>query len=155
MTYCRKLSASTMPTAPGIPARWTTGDRHVADLPRRSDKVLRYLLDSDKTLSCCARLGQRTVPLTPMVRRAENLTFSGAEQLARRAGGLRGDIGARFPHYYSALVSGRSCTNMPRRGIEVPREARPITVMSCCLFSVKVTSWSWKFCSKALYSCRY
>ncbi len=89
----------------------------------------RYLLDSDKRYRVIARLGQRTdtSDADGQIVEERPVTFS-AEQLAAALDTFRGDI-EQIPSMYSALkYQGKKLYEYARQGIEVPREARPITV---------------------------
>ncbi len=126
--------------------RWTAGDRHVANLPREATKFSQYLLDSDKRYRVIARLGQRTdtSDADGQIVEERPVTFS-AEQLAAALDTFRGDI-EQIPSMYSALkYQGKKLYEYARQGIEVPREARRLPFMNCCLFAMKAMSWSWKF----------
>ena len=109
-------------------------------------KFSQYLLDSDKRYRVIARLGQRTdtSDADGQIVEERPVTFS-AEQLAAALDTFRGDI-EQIPSMYSALkYQGKKLYEYARQGIEVPREARPITM--------KAMSWSWKFTAqKALIS---
>ncbi|WP_226571707.1 tRNA pseudouridine(55) synthase TruB [Mangrovibacter yixingensis] len=92
-------------------------------------KFSRYLLDSDKRYRVIARLGQRTdtsdADGTVVQERA--VTFSEAD-LARALDSFRGET-QQVPSMFSALkYQGRPLYEYARQGIEVPREARAITV---------------------------
>ena len=92
-------------------------------------KFSRYLLDSDKRYRVIARLGQRTdtsdADGTVVQERA--VTFSEAD-LAQALESFRGET-QQVPSMFSALkYQGRPLYEYARQGIEVPREARAITV---------------------------
>ncbi len=92
-------------------------------------KFSRYLLDSDKRYRVIARLGQRTdtsdADGTVVQERA--VTFSDAD-LAQALDSFRGET-QQVPSMFSALkYQGRPLYEYARQGIEVPREARAITV---------------------------
>ncbi len=92
-------------------------------------KFSQYLLDSDKRYRVIARLGQRTdtSDADGQIVQERPVTFS-ADQLASALETFRGDI-QQIPSMYSALkYQGRKLYEYAREGIEVPREARPITV---------------------------
>lgn len=92
-------------------------------------KFSQYLLDSDKRYRVIARLGQRTdtSDADGQIVEERPVTFS-AEQLAAALDTFRGDI-EQIPSMYSALkYQGKKLYEYARQGIEVPREARPITV---------------------------
>ncbi|VEN39839.1 unnamed protein product [Callosobruchus maculatus] len=92
-------------------------------------KFSQYLLDSDKRYRVIARLGQRTdtSDADGQVVEERPMTFS-AEQLDAALESFRGDT-LQVPSMYSALkYQGKKLYEYARQGIEVPREARPITV---------------------------
>lgn len=92
-------------------------------------KFSQYLLDSDKRYRVIARLGQRTdtSDADGQVVEERPMAFS-AEQLAAALESFRGDT-QQVPSMYSALkYQGKKLYEYARQGIEVPREARSITV---------------------------
>ena len=92
-------------------------------------KFSRYLLDSDKRYRVIARLGQRTdtSDADGSVVQERPLTFTQAD-LDRALESFRGDT-LQVPSMFSALKhQGRPLYEYARQGIEVPRDARPITV---------------------------
>ncbi|POP44107.1 tRNA pseudouridine(55) synthase TruB [Superficieibacter electus] len=92
-------------------------------------KFSQYLLDSDKRYRVIARLGQRTdtSDADGQIVQERPVTFS-ASDLDAALDTFRGDI-QQVPSMYSALkYQGRKLYEYAREGIEVPREARPVTV---------------------------
>lgn len=92
-------------------------------------KFSRYLLDSDKRYRVVARLGQRTDSSDADGRIVQErpVNFTPA-QLDAALDAFRGDI-RQVPSMYSALkYQGKKLYEYARQGIEVPREARNITV---------------------------
>ena len=92
-------------------------------------KFSQYLLDSDKRYRVIARLGQRTdtSDADGQIVEERPVTFTDA-QLAEALESFRGDT-QQVPSMYSALkYQGKKLYEYARQGIEVPREARPITV---------------------------
>lgn len=92
-------------------------------------KFSRYLLDSDKRYRVIARLGQRTdtSDADGQIVQERPVNFS-AQQLADALDSFRGET-MQVPSMFSALkYQGRKLYEYAREGIEVPREARPITV---------------------------
>ncbi|WHP31844.1 tRNA pseudouridine(55) synthase TruB [Trabulsiella odontotermitis] len=92
-------------------------------------KFSQYLLDSDKRYRVIARLGQRTDTSDADGNIVEErpVTFTDA-QLAAALESFRGDT-MQVPSMYSALkYQGKKLYEYARQGIDVPREARPITV---------------------------
>ncbi len=92
-------------------------------------KFSQYLLDSDKRYRVIARLGQRTdtSDADGQIVEERPVTFTDV-QLAEALESFRGDT-QQVPSMYSALkYQGKKLYEYARQGIEVPREARPITV---------------------------
>ena len=92
-------------------------------------KFSQHLLDSDKRYLVTAKLGQRTDTSDSdgEVVQTRPLEFTEA-QLMSALEHFRGDI-LQVPSMYSALkYQGQPLYKYAREGIEVPREARPITV---------------------------
>ncbi|WP_213715452.1 tRNA pseudouridine(55) synthase TruB [Cedecea lapagei] len=92
-------------------------------------KFSQYLLDSDKRYRVIAKLGQRTdtSDADGIVVQERPISFS-AEQLDAALESFRGDT-EQVPSMYSALKhQGKPLYEYARAGIEVEREARPITV---------------------------
>lgn len=92
-------------------------------------KFSQYLLDSDKRYRVIARLGQRTdtSDADGQVVEERPVTFTAVE-LASALESFRGNT-QQIPSMYSALkYQGKKLYEYARQGIEVPREARPITV---------------------------
>ncbi|MGK0601331.1 tRNA pseudouridine(55) synthase TruB [Yokenella regensburgei] len=92
-------------------------------------KFSQYLLDSDKRYRVIARLGQRTdtSDADGQIVQERPVTFNDA-QLAEALESFRGNT-EQVPSMYSALkYQGKKLYEYARQGIEVPREARPITV---------------------------
>jgi tRNA pseudouridine55 synthase len=92
-------------------------------------KFSRYLLDSDKRYRVIARLGQRTdtSDADGTVVQERPVTFSESD-LLQALESFRGET-QQVPSMFSALkYQGRPLYEYARQGIEVPREARAITV---------------------------
>lgn len=92
-------------------------------------KFSQYLLDSDKRYRVIARLGQRTdtSDADGQVVQERPVNFTQA-QLDAALDTFRGNI-QQVPSMYSALkYQGKKLYEYARQGIEVPREARNITV---------------------------
>ncbi|GLR11118.1 tRNA pseudouridine(55) synthase TruB [Mixta theicola] len=92
-------------------------------------KFSQYLLDADKRYRVIARLGQRTdtSDADGQVISERAVTFSQA-QLDEALESFRGET-QQVPSMYSALkYQGRPLYEYARQGLEVPREARSITV---------------------------
>lgn len=92
-------------------------------------KFSQFLLDSDKRYRVIARLGQRTdtSDADGQIVQERPVNFTQA-QLDVALESFRGDI-KQVPSMYSALkYQGKKLYEYARQGIEVPREARSITV---------------------------
>ncbi|MCS4269278.1 tRNA pseudouridine(55) synthase TruB [Serratia sp. BIGb0163] len=92
-------------------------------------KFSQFLLDSDKRYRVIARLGQRTdtSDADGQIVQERPVSFTQA-QLDAALDSFRGDI-KQVPSMYSALkYQGKKLYEYARQGIEVPREARSITV---------------------------
>ncbi|MGL4613999.1 MAG: tRNA pseudouridine(55) synthase TruB [Shewanella sp.] len=92
-------------------------------------KFSQHLLDADKRYLVTAKLGQRTDTSDSdgVVVQTRPLEFT-QEQLLSALEHFRGDT-LQVPSMYSALkYQGQPLYKYAREGIEVPREARPITV---------------------------
>lgn len=92
-------------------------------------KFSQYLLDSDKRYRVIAKLGQRTdtSDADGQIVEERPMAFSAAE-LADALESFRGET-LQVPSMYSALkYQGKKLYEYARQGIDVPREARPITV---------------------------
>ncbi|WP_171999112.1 tRNA pseudouridine(55) synthase TruB [Cronobacter sp. JZ38] len=92
-------------------------------------KFSQYLLDSDKRYRVVARLGQRTDTSDADGTVVEERPVTFSEQALQDAlESFRGDT-LQVPTMFSALkYQGKPLYEYARQGIEVPREARPITV---------------------------
>ncbi|MFD1804415.1 tRNA pseudouridine(55) synthase TruB [Mixta tenebrionis] len=92
-------------------------------------KFSQYLLDADKRYRVIARLGERTdtSDADGQIITQRPVTFDQA-QLDAALESFRGET-LQVPSMYSALkYQGRPLYEYARQGVEVPREARPITV---------------------------
>lgn len=99
-------------------------------------KFSRYLLDADKRYRVVAKLGVRTdtsdADGQPVQQRSVNFT---RQQLLSALEQFRGEI-RQIPSMYSALkYQGKPLYKYARQGIEVPREARPVTIYQLLLLS--------------------
>lgn len=97
-------------------------------------KFSQYLLDTDKTYQVTAKLGIRTTTSDAggevVTEKCVNVSD---EQLAEALNTFRGTT-KQVPSMYSALkYQGQPLYKYAREGIEVPREARDITVFSLSL----------------------
>jgi tRNA pseudouridine55 synthase len=92
-------------------------------------KFSQHLLDADKRYTVIAKLGQRTDTSDSdgEVVQERDINFT-EDQLQQALAHFRGDT-MQVPSMYSALKhQGKPLYKYAREGIEVPREARPITV---------------------------
>lgn len=92
-------------------------------------KFSQFLLDTDKTYQVTATFGIRTSTsdVEGEVISSRPITFSDAD-LAAAMQALRGDI-LQVPTMFSALkYQGQPLYKYARQGIEVPRDARPISI---------------------------
>ena len=101
-------------------------------------KFSQFLLDADKRYQVTARLGERTDTSDAdgqvISRRLVAVTDA---QLQQALAGFRGDT-LQVPSMYSALKhQGRPLYEYAREGIEVEREARPITVYALELLAFR------------------
>ena len=101
-------------------------------------KFSQFLLDADKRYQVTARLGERTDTSDAdgqvISRRPVAVTDA---QLQQALAGFRGDT-LQVPSMYSALKhQGRPLYEYAREGIEVEREARPITVYALELLAFR------------------
>lgn len=94
-------------------------------------KFSQFLLDSDKRYQVTAKLGVRTdTSDSDGAVVSERAVDVSQEQLEQALASFRGDI-EQVPSMYSALkYQGKPLYSYAREGIEVPREARPITIFS-------------------------
>lgn len=116
-------------------------------------KFSQHLLDSDKRYLVTAKLGQRTdtsdsdgeVVQTRPLEFTQELLMSALEH-------FRGDT-LQVPSMYSALkYQGQPLYKYAREGIEVPREARPITVFELNFISLEGDELTLDIhCSKGTY----
>lgn len=93
-------------------------------------KFSHYLLEADKVYHTRLRLGQKTTTADAEgeVTSERPVPALTAEALERVLDGFRGDI-LQVPSMYSALKQdGRPLYELARAGIEVKREARPVTI---------------------------
>ncbi len=116
-------------------------------------KFSQYLLDSDKRYVVTAKLGVRTTTSDSdgEVVSERPLTFANGD-LIEALDKFRGDI-MQIPSMYSALkYQGQPLYKYAREGIEVPREARPITVYELKLLSFEGDELVMEVhCSKGTY----
>lgn len=99
-------------------------------------KFSQFLLDTDKRYTVEAKLGERTDTSDSDGEVVETRPIDvSLEQLTQAISTFVGDI-MQIPSMYSALkYQGQPLYKYAREGIEVPREARPITIFSADLLS--------------------
>ncbi|MGL5397864.1 MAG: tRNA pseudouridine(55) synthase TruB [Shewanella sp.] len=116
-------------------------------------KFSQHLLDSDKRYLVTAKLGQRTDTSDSdgEVVQTRPLEFTEAQLMSALAH-FRGDT-LQVPSMYSALkYQGQPLYKYAREGIEVPREARPITVFELNFISLEGDELTLDIhCSKGTY----
>jgi len=117
-------------------------------------KVSGFLLDADKRYAVTAKLGERTDSADAegaVVERKPVPTLS-PKLIEQALSVLRGDI-RQVPPMYSALRhQGQRLYDLAREGIEVPREARPVTIHELTLTGWTAESLSLDVhCSKGTY----
>jgi len=96
----------------------------------QATKVSGWLLDADKRYEAVARLGMvtSTGDLEGEILRENPVPAFSAAEIEQACAGLRGEI-RQVPPMYSALKhEGRRLYELARRGIEVERPARTVTV---------------------------
>ena len=117
-------------------------------------KVSGFLLDADKRYAVTCRLGSRTdtADAEGQVVETKAVPALSPAIIERALGGLRGDI-LQVPPMYSALHhQGQRLYDLARYGIEVPREARPITIHEMTLTAWTADTVSLEVsCSKGTY----
>jgi tRNA pseudouridine55 synthase len=117
-------------------------------------KVAGYLLEGDKEYECTARFGERT---------ATGDTEGEVVERCEVPDDLQAALALAIPHYlgtiaqvppmYSALKrDGQPLYRLARQGIEVEREARPVTIHELMLLGVTGTHAHFRVrCSKGTY----
>ncbi|UJF23036.1 tRNA pseudouridine(55) synthase TruB [Shewanella sp. OMA3-2] len=116
-------------------------------------KFSQHLLDADKRYTVIAKLGQRTDTSDSdgEVVQERDINFT-QDQLQHALTYFRGDT-MQVPSMYSALKhQGKPLYKYAREGIEVPREARPITVFELNFLSLEGDQLTLDIhCSKGTY----
>jgi tRNA pseudouridine55 synthase len=117
-------------------------------------KVSGFLLDADKRYAVTAKLGQRTSTADAEGEVTESKPVPALDPalIERALSGLRGDI-LQVPPMYSALRhQGQRLYDLAREGIEVERQARPLTIHELTLTTWTPDSLSLEVhCSKGTY----
>lgn len=97
-----------------------------------STKFSQYLLDADKSYRTTFRLGEATDTRDSegQVLSRQDASAVTAEQVERALTRFRGDI-LQVPPMYSALKhQGKALYQLAREGVEIEREARPVTIFT-------------------------
>ncbi len=96
----------------------------------RATRLLRYVTDLPKSYEAEIVLGVETDSLdsTGRVTARHEMAEVSAEQLRQAAAALTGEILQVPPMVSAVKVGGRRLHTLARAGVEVPREARPVTV---------------------------
>lgn len=108
-----------------------------------ASKFTQYLLDADKVYRTRIRLGQRTATGDAEGEVLEEKPVPALDAAAIEAvlSRFRGDI-QQVPSMYSALKKdGRPLYELARKGIEVERPARPVTIHRLELLAVDGNDW--------------
>lgn len=96
----------------------------------RVTRLLRFLTALPKTYTCAIVLGTETSTLDDSgeVTATHDMAGTTFEQIAAAATGLTGDIMQVPPMVSAVKVDGKRLHQLAREGIEVEREARPVTI---------------------------
>ncbi len=108
-----------------------------------ASKFTQYLLDADKVYQTRIRLGQRTATgdAEGEVLEEKPVPVLDATDIEAVLARFRGDI-QQVPSMYSALKKGgRPLYELARKGIEVERPARPVTIHRLELLAVDGNDW--------------
>ena len=120
----------------------------------RAAKALNFLPDTDKEYTAAFRLGERrdTGDITgQVVEESAAPVFQEALEAALPA--FRGEILQVPPMYSAVSVGGKRLYELARKGLEVERQARPVTVSALELLSYDAQSREGRLrvaCSKGL-----
>ena len=123
----------------------------------KATKACDILPDHDKTYEAGFKLGVTTdtQDSTGMVQTERSASSVTEEMLLNLLFSFRGDIMQIPPMYSAVSVNGRRLYDLARQGIEVEREARPITVYELELLDYDSTENTGKLrisCSKGTYN---
>ena len=117
-------------------------------------KVSGFLLDADKRYAVTCRLGARTdtADAEGKVVETKPIPALGVDLIERALARFRGAI-LQVPPMYSALHhEGQRLYDLAREGVEVPREARPVTILELTMSAWTPDSLSLEVrCSKGTY----
>lgn len=117
-------------------------------------KISGFLLDADKDYLVECRLGQSTATgdAEGEVIRERPVPSITLAELDARVEGLRGEIMQVPPMYSAVKHQGERLYNLARQGVEVEREARPITIHQLHLISLEEDRLTFRtHCSKGTY----
>ena len=110
----------------------------------RAAKALNFLPDTDKEYTAAFRLGERR----------DTGDITGQEALEAALPAFRGEILQVPPMYSAVSVGGKRLYELARKGLEVERQARPVTVSALELLSYDAQSREGRLrvaCSKGTY----
>ena len=121
----------------------------------RAAKALNFLPDTDKEYTAAFRLGERrdTGDITGQVVEESAAPVS-QEALEAALPAFRGEILQVPPMYSAVSVGGKRLYELARKGLEVERQARPVTVSALELLSYDAQSREGRLrsaCSKGTY----
>lgn len=120
----------------------------------RATKISAFLLDADKRYEVVAKFGERTTTgdAEGDVTETRPVPADLADRLAAESDAFRGVI-AQIPPMYSALKhEGERLYSLARKGIEVEREAREVTIHELNMGAVSGDSVAFDVhCSKGTY----
>ena len=121
----------------------------------RAAKALNFLPDTDKEYTAAFRLGERrdTGDITGQVVEESPAPVS-QEALEAALPAFRGEILQVPPMYSAVSVNGKRLYELARKGLEVERQARPVTVSALELLSYDAQSREGRLrvaCSKGTY----
>lgn len=121
----------------------------------RAAKALNFLPDTDKEYTAAFRLGERrdTGDITGQVVEESPAPVS-QEALEAALPAFRGEILQVPPMYSAVSVGGKRLYELARKGLEVERQARPVTVSALELLSYDAQSREGRLrvaCSKGTY----
>lgn len=122
----------------------------------RATKACDILPDHDKTYEAGFRLGavSDTQDSTGSVTEKADVSGITAEAVSEALAGFRGNIMQIPPMYSAVSVGGKRLYELARKGVEIEREARPVTIYSLELLEYEVKSGSGVLsvsCSKGTY----
>jgi len=103
----------------------------------QATKLARYLSGGDKTYLATVRLGITTTTLDAAGEKVSERPVSvSAEQIAAEVAHFVGEIEQIPPMYSAKKIDGHKLYELARKGVEVPREAKRVTIYAIELKSV-------------------